>query len=590
MTLEKLLHLIQTVSKRVKPSTSFKVLSRERIFERIEKKESFRWKNVVWQRLIAGALIVAMFFVYVIKITPPETVRAYVGEATVLKGQLNLEKDTGTVVVTSSAKLEVGDRLNIAPSSSVKVDFIDESSAVLSEGSVMKIDAFLVNTHDVKNSYVSLSLEKGEITGKVQKEETDAAQVKIQTPSGIIEANHSDFTIKVSDDDTKVTVLSNSVTVKAIDTDKKAVSNTPILAQAQPSEGYTVKIPKRGADSKVNPLQISPPKNDWNNNDTNTNKNADMSDNNNGTPSGDTPGPGAPAISRILTDTQEKQIKSNLDIAEVKLYQAIASLNDNNQTETLAALKDYRAKILAVYNIITGESRSDDYSKSDINSILGGSNIQETISALSELDAATRKELSAKLGSLYTIEKSTREKIVVASVTVVKSPDESNNSVITNPVEEDDKTNTNGTGSENSNASSDQPQSNGNDNTNSPTGNNDIDNSNKNAANTNSRNSLYELDNAIRFEIQHTVELVGLQTNLSEDKQAELEDLIKGSLQKISASINEIPEWKNQQEATKEILAQFPNKKMFEKSLQTLRSLSSDRVSFLFNEKLRKLK
>ncbi len=584
----KLSELIRATSKKVSPSHYFRVHSKEHLLQTIQAGSRRKDLFFLMQKLIATSLGLILFFGLVIRLVPPQAVKAYVAEAKVLEGSLILEKaGLEPFTITSNTGITVGDKLTVPKNSKVQVDFIDTSSTILAAETVVTVDAFLVNPQDVKKSYVSLRIDEGNLTGSVEKADSEASQVKIQTPSGIIEASSSDFTINVNKKgETDVTVLKNALTVKAIDT-KTQQPTKQILAQAQPVAGYSVKIAKEPGNSPT-AFTITPQTNDTKENQPESDKPETGSDNNGGviaaTLQDNTNGSAnqnsneaAAAIPQDLDPEVYKTITGHLEIASVKLNQAIRFLNERDTDQALAALKDYNLKIVTVYNLLTGESRPTDTNKKELSTILIDTITGEALTqADKRITDDRQRAMIALIKNLYIIEQSVKEKIVVDSVSIVSSPDNENGSdILVSP------------GNDNNNA----VPADTNENVNAPDG-----NENTNAVSTSEtpktgvKSDPFTLPATYRFEVSQIVELAQLQSNLTEEKRTELEGVISNSVYRLSVYLGEIEDWKTQQTATKAILSEMPNNLVLGTTLEKMRSLFPDRVSHLVTAKIRGLK
>jgi len=250
-----IISLLQRVSKKVQPSPYFKVVSKERLLQRIEAR-SYAMKYSFWQKAMASVSLLALVVVFVLTLTiPNQTSASYIGEATVLQGTMNIQHETDTKTVHSSSPIQVGDILTLPAYSQVKIHFIDDSQSILFSNTAIKINSFLLNSTNIRNSLLAISIWKGEMISTVDKMDGDLSKVQIQTPSSIIEAKNANFKVTVNQQgDTEVLPITNSVMVQALDESKQPT--TKVIAQAQAVEGYKIKISKRGSTST--PLQITP--------------------------------------------------------------------------------------------------------------------------------------------------------------------------------------------------------------------------------------------------------------------------------------------------------------------------------------------
>jgi hypothetical protein len=438
---------------------------------------------------------------------------------------MNLQHEAVDTTINRSTKIQVGDTLTISSQSRVEIHFIDNSRSMLFEGTVVKIDSFLLNSKNIKDSLLAMTLQQGEMMNTVQKIEGDLAKFQIQTPSSIIEAKNSDFKVTVdSTGNTEVLPLTNSVTVKALDNNKQVTKK--VVAQAQAVEGYKIKISNtKNTDA---PLQITSTKNDVVQ-EISTNINAAE------TPKWDA--------------TTKEQILGYIEIAQVKMYQAIELINKGQSDNALAVLQEYRQKLLIAYNMLTNTVTIDPVQGNDLNNILTNSIIDllVTITDNMQEDLAFQKQLLSLIPTLHILEKSTKEKIVLSSMAILTAP----------PTE----LNSNGNTSEPAVQETVQPSE-----------------------------TTKEMNGKLAFDVNNLVNLVELEQTISTEKQGEIAPLIGQTIDAIVRYINTIPDWKIQQQETKNIVTMIPNTLSFKDILQKIRNRISDRVSFIITAKLQQLR
>ncbi len=485
-----------------------------------------------------------------------------IGEAKVLYGEMTISRDSEDKTVSSSSKIQVGDTISLGADSQVELRFIDESTSILSSGTILFIDNVLINQANIKNSIILLNLLQGEMDTSVDKHDGELARVQIQTPSSIIEAQSSDFKVAVSKKNgTEVTPSKNSVKVKAIAENTRPTAAKKVLAEAQVVEGYKIKVPTETGSSS-HPLEIvnntPPPVVAVNANENrvelplNTNGNADITNANEAPPTVD---PG-----------YRSNMLGQLEIAKVKLYQAIRSLNSLEEDDALVTLREYREKLVQIFNAISSTPLVENMDNKDLATILTPSLLDDIQTQAATLpDTEFQKEVLLALGNLRPLETSITEKIVRSTLTVYVTP----------PAE-------NGNGNDNSNAPL-------NDNTNGTAG-----NENANTAATVEQppedNVAPKLDGQLTYQVQNLVNLVDLKETLSEEKQVEIDQIIAYTIDHIVTYINGVEDWKVQQKETLGAMNLIPNNKAYESSLLKLRQKLSDRVSYMVTNKIRKLR
>jgi len=529
-----IISLLQRVSKKVQPSPYFKVVSKERLLQRIEAR-SYAMKYSFWQKAMASVSLLALVVVFVLTLTiPNQTSASYIGEATVLQGTMNIQHETDTKTVHSSSPIQVGDVLTLPAYSQVKIHFIDDSQSVLFSNTAIKINSFLLNSTNIRNSLLAMSIWKGEMISTVDKMDGDLSKVQIQTPSSIIEAKNANFKVTVNQQgDTEVLPITNSVMVQALDESKQPT--TKVIAQAQAVEGYKIKIAKRGSTST--PLQITPTDtaSDIHQNSTNANQ--------------------APIVT--LDNAIQTQIIGYLEIAQVKMYQAIDAINKGDFNTALVILREYRQKLLAAYNLLTNTNTLDPVAGNNtITTILTNSLISMLIDRTQNLaDIGFQSKILSILQPLDTLEKTTKETIVMSSVAILTPPSPNT----TEDMNSDSRTN------ENENSSQDQGM-------------------------TDATTALKTMNGTLAFDVTNLKNMVELQQTVSPEKQKDLEPLIAQTIDNIVGYINGISDWKLQQKETKNMVALFPNQKEYEMVLKKIRNLISDRISYIVSNKLRLLK
>jgi TolA-binding protein len=539
MDIDNIIQTLRQVSKKVQPSPYFKVTSKERLLQRIEAHSSLV-RHPFWQKAVASVSLLALVFVFIFTLTTPnQTSAAYIGEATVLQGTMNLQHETEAKTVHSSSLIQVGDVLTLPAYSQVEIHFIDDSKSVLFSDTVIKIDSFLLNSTNIRNSLLAMTIRQGEIVSTVNKMDGDLSKLQIQTPSSIIEAKNSNFKVTVNQQgDTEVLPITNSVIVQALDGSKQ--TTTKVVAQAQAVQGYKIKISKRVSVSA--PLQI-----------TSTDNSTPSTNQNSTTDNGNEP----PVLA--LDNGIQTQIMGYLEIAQVKMYQAIDAINKGDFNTALSILKEYRQKLLAAYNLLTNTNTLDPVAGNNtITTILTNSLISMLIDSTQNLaDTGFQSKILSILQPLDTLERTTKETIVMASVAILTPPSPSTTENI------DSGTGTNG----NSNENSSQAQ-----------------------GMIDATAALKTMNGKLAFDVNNLKNMVELQQTVSPEKQKDLEPLIAQTIDSIAGYINIIADWKLQQKETKNMVALFPNQTIYADTLQKIRNLISDRVSFIISNKLRLLK
>ena len=537
MTEKQFIQLVKKVARTAKPSEYFRVTGKERLLERIEKRTNPSWA-FNWQKWIAGMATVTML-VFILGPLTSDKAEAYVGEARVLQGEITIESGAKIRTVREAVKLQVGDIVSVGSNSEAEVNFVDESKSHLTPGTILRINEALINTSNIKNSIIRLRLEQGEITSQVDKENGQLAQLQIETPTSLIEATNSDFTVKVgSTGETEVTSTKNAVKVKAVQEDKQ-YKTKKVLAEAQAVEGYTVKVTKEKQNTSTLPLEII------------QEESSDPIDevdeiNTNG---GSATRPGKLETSIIgstytLNANQQSLLESHLQIAQVKIYQAIDALNSNDTNEALVSLRDYQNKLVQAYNLITGEARSISLDSRELATVLADSFLSELETSIASIeDQALAEQVRNTLGSLALLERSLEEKAVLASITLFAP---------LNTAEEVKQ------------------------------GTEDVEETPKIPVRQTVNTSITSSVNRVKH-------LIELKNGLSADNQIQTDQVIYGEMSFIANHINAITDWGQQQQETRKILSLFPNNELYHSALIALRSQLLDRIQFIVTNKINRL-
>jgi len=212
---------------------------------------------------------------------------------------------------------------------------------------------------------------------------------------------------------------------------------------------------------------------------------------------------------------------------------------------------------LAAYNLLTNTNTLDPVADNNtITTILTNSLISMLIDRIQNLaDIGFQSKILSILQPLDTLEKTTKETIVMSSVAILTPPSPST----TEDMNSDSRTN------ENENSSQDEGM---------------ID----------ATTALKTMNGTLAFDVTNLKNIVELQQTVSPEKQKDLEPLIAQTIDNIVGYINSISDWKLQQKETKNMVALFPNQKEYEMVLRKIRNLISDRVSYIVSNKLRLLK
>jgi hypothetical protein len=593
-----IIFLLQRVSKKVQPSPYFKVVSKERLLQRIESR-SYALKYSFWQKAMASVSLLALVVVFILTLTiPNQTSASYIGEVTVLQGTMNIQHETDTKTVHSSSPIQVGDILTLPADSQAKIHFIDDSQSILLSNTTIQINSFLLNSTNIRNSLLAMIIWKGEMISTVNKMDGDLSKVQIQTPSSIIEAKNANFKVTVNQQgDTEVLPITNSVMVQALDESKQPT--TKVIAQAQAVEGYKIKISKRGSTST--PLQITP---------TDTTSNIHQNSTN---------ATQAPIVT--LDNAIQTQIIGYLEIAQVKMYQAIDAINKGDFNTALVILREYRQKLLAAYNLLTNTNTLDPVADNNtITTILTNSLISMLIDRIQNLaDIGFQSKILSILKPLDTLEKATKETIVMSSVAILTPPspsttedmnsdsrtnenenssqDEGTIDALEKTTKETEDMNSDSRTNENENSSQNEGMIDAMEKTtketedmNSDSRTNENENSSQDEGMIDATTALKTMNGTLAFDVTNLKNIVELQQTVSPEKQKDLEPLIAQTIDNIVGYINSISDWKLQQKETKNMVALFPNQKEYEMILRKIRNLISDRVSHIISNKLRLLK
>jgi hypothetical protein len=598
MHINNIIFLLQRVSKKVQPSPYFKVVSKERLLQRIESR-SYALKYSFWQKAMASVSLLALVVVFILTLTiPNQTSASYIGEVTVLQGTMNIQHETDTKTVHSSSPIQVGDILTLPADSQAKIHFIDDSQSILLSNTTIQINSFLLNSTNIRNSLLAMIIWKGEMISTVNKMDGDLSKVQIQTPSSIIEAKNANFKVTVNQQgDTEVLPITNSVMVQALDESKQPT--TKVIAQAQAVEGYKIKISKRGSTST--PLQITP---------TDTTSNIHQNSTN---------ATQAPIVT--LDNAIQTQIIGYLEIAQVKMYQAIDAINKGDFNTALVILREYRQKLLAAYNLLTNTNTLDPVADNNtITTILTNSLISMLIDRIQNLaDIGFQSKILSILKPLDTLEKATKETIVMSSVAILTPPspsttedmnsdsrtnenenssqDEGTIDALEKTTKETEDMNSDSRTNENENSSQNEGMIDAMEKTtketedmNSDSRTNENENSSQDEGMIDATTALKTMNGTLAFDVTNLKNIVELQQTVSPEKQKDLEPLIAQTIDNIVGYINSISDWKLQQKETKNMVALFPNQKEYEMILRKIRNLISDRVSHIISNKLRLLK
>lgn len=223
--LEKRLQLLQ---KEMKPSRAFVLSTKDKVFTHIEnaqarKKASFLEKALMPFLKQVGAFAFSFIFVLtlwnvVFMATLQSTKADYIGEVTNHQGKVYIVRSSEKIEVTSPQKVYEGDTIEVDTQSNAQVYFYNAGETRLSENTKLKINK--VVRQENKENVIAVNLEKGSLEGKVDpvgNTGSGTAKLAVVTTSGTLEAkNNATFALSLNDNGTIASVSASSEKVDLI--------------------------------------------------------------------------------------------------------------------------------------------------------------------------------------------------------------------------------------------------------------------------------------------------------------------------------------------------------------------------------------
>ncbi|MFN7161149.1 MAG: hypothetical protein ACK4NC_06145 [Candidatus Gracilibacteria bacterium] len=240
MAFEKRLELLK---KEMKPSRTFVILTKDKVFSHIENAQERKRMSFVQRLLLpflkqastfAFAFIFASALLNVVFLATLQSTKAdYIGEVTSSQGKVYIVRSSEKIEVTKTQKLFEGDTIEVEGESNAQLYFYNTGETKLSENTKLKIGK--VERQENQENVIALNLEKGSLEGKIDPvgdQGNSSTKLSVVTTSGTVEArNNAAFAVSLNDNGTIASVSASSEQVDLIAT------NT-----ANPSDAQTVTV------------------------------------------------------------------------------------------------------------------------------------------------------------------------------------------------------------------------------------------------------------------------------------------------------------------------------------------------------------
>ena len=140
---------------------------------------SFRMASPI---AISAFLILSVFFVSSLR-QEKEAVAVFES----INGNVFIESENGEITRASKKSiLSVGDKIKVSKNSNAQINFLDNNTSTLSEGTEIVIDSATTESSKEDKKIVAINLKKGNL--KTSTKENNKAKLYIKTPSKIIES------------------------------------------------------------------------------------------------------------------------------------------------------------------------------------------------------------------------------------------------------------------------------------------------------------------------------------------------------------------------------------------------------------------
>lgn len=240
-----LVRAIKKIGRETVPSSSMRVLLREKILAILPQRRSFSFVflRIFSARAVSFALLVifagAVFFNF---LNSPETVSAApITYIEAFEGQVEITRGGRSLQAKPKMSLRAKDVIRTNEGSSATIHFLDDSLGRLSGGSELYIERLFVNPADPTKTIVELQLKKGRLWAKVLSLVDEFSKFQVRGNEAVaVATKKATFDVMIDEKGkTKIAAVSNSVDVKV----PKSKANETMLSTAIVN-GYAVEIEK----------------------------------------------------------------------------------------------------------------------------------------------------------------------------------------------------------------------------------------------------------------------------------------------------------------------------------------------------------
>lgn len=370
----------------LKTPASFVTQTRAALFQRIEL-DTAKSKRASWYLLphgfkrlaaltTAGVILASAFFST--SLFSPSLTMAYVGEFDAVHGDVFIHRGEGTVRAKFRDKIFEGDTIEVASSSNAHITFGGEAKTELAANTRLLVQNIITTTVASNvSSEVHLALQSGTFTQKRSDKTNDLLDtgISVTTSSGVIKATaYADFVVRSDDPNTialsvrseGVSVIKNinssdveesfsegqSVTLVRDQEGTVVTTDTGLIVTATGSLIRALEMPRVASIVKLQPQKevVQTPS-----------VTVSQTDPVNTTTSTAITMPSKPALDLRVSQVFEA-IRPRLEIAEVKLNQALSYHVNGQEDKALIAMEGYVSTVGDIYKNITPQKNTQESS------------------------------------------------------------------------------------------------------------------------------------------------------------------------------------------------------------------------------------
>lgn len=428
--------------KEMKPSHTFVLVTKDKIFSHIENEQARKKMNFVQRALLPFLKQVSAFafsFVFVFTLlnvvfmaTLQSTKADYIGEITNSQGKVYIVRSSEKITVTSTQKLYEGDTIEVSDHSNAQLYFYNTGETKLSENTKLKIGK--VEREENKESVIALNLEKGSLEGKVDPV-GDLGKIptklSVVTTSGTVEArSNAAFAVSLNENGTiaSVSASSEQVDLIASSTANASDSQTVTVTAGQTFTSPIVATISGDADTQSGATIIATSETIIGvTQNTNINKPEEETTGEKKTPSKARPpvqtSSGAQIVQQENTNTilplpessidvyqlgQIQDIEAAANIAQVKLNNAVNALNNKDEAQALAAVQSYLSTLERIDGLVAAIKQNQTNAKYRIKTLSDFINTTalttingKYVAAESIINAENKKTYNASMRKLH---------------------------------------------------------------------------------------------------------------------------------------------------------------------------------------------